>query len=193
MYRLALLFSVLIALNATAKNDKEPNAFDHAALMSEQQQLENKIFYIGEDRSNAIADIAAIQVTELDEEVELGFDTSNYLPEDFNALKGKHDLDWSTIELIEPEEDVELGFDTADYLPEGFNALKGKHDIDWSSIELFELDEEVELCFDTTEYLPEDFNSLKGIDDLAQYKIQVEFIEAEEELGYNFTKKSAVQ
>ena len=184
MYKLALLFSFMIALNATAKNDKEPNELDYAVLMSEQQQLENKLFNIGEDRNNAIAEIAAIKITELDEEVELGFDTANYLPKGFNGLKGMHDLDWSNIELVELDEEVALGFDTADYLPEGFNALKGKHDIDWSTIELFELDENVELCIDTANYLPKDFNALKGKHDLDWASIEV--VEIEDEIEFEF-------
>ncbi len=49
------------------------------------------------------------QLIEIEEKVELGFDTSRYLPENFNPLKGKDDLDWNTIELIEIEEDVNLG------------------------------------------------------------------------------------
>jgi hypothetical protein len=42
--------------------------------------------------------------------VVLDFDTKQYLPEGFNALKGKDDLDWSKIELVEIEEDLELNF-----------------------------------------------------------------------------------
>jgi len=54
-----------------------------------------------------------------------GFDTSKYLPEGFNALKGKNDLDWSTIELIEIEEEIEINFDVKAYLPVGFDPYKG--------------------------------------------------------------------
>ena len=71
---------------------------------------------------------------ELEEKVDLGFDTKAYLPEGFNALKGLHDLDWSKIELLEIEEKVELEFNTKDYLPEGFNPLKGLDNLDWSTI-----------------------------------------------------------
>ena len=47
------------------------------------------------------------KIIEIEEEV-LGLDTKQYLPEGFNALKGKDDLDWSKIELVEIEEDLEL-------------------------------------------------------------------------------------
>ena len=142
MYRLTFLFSMLIALNANAKINN--NSDD---LNSEKSRLEKILFTNIENLSSTAADISAIELIEMEEEVELGFDTAKYLPENFNALKGKHDLNWNTIELIEMEEVVELGFDTAKYLPENFNALKGKHDLDWNTIELIEMEEEVELGY----------------------------------------------
>ncbi|MCH6575350.1 MAG: hypothetical protein IH795_09125, partial [Bacteroidetes bacterium] len=66
-----------------------------------------------------------IELVELDEEVEFNFNPKNYLPEGFNALKGKHDLDWNTIELVELDEEIEFNFDTNDYLPNNFNPYKG--------------------------------------------------------------------
>ncbi|AUP78633.1 hypothetical protein [Flavivirga eckloniae] len=90
-------------------------------------------------------DISSIEVYEIEEEVELGFNTKDYLPKNFNPLKGKGDLDWNTIDICEVEEDVDLGFDTKGYLPKNFNPLKGKGDLDWSLIELFEIEEDVEI------------------------------------------------
>jgi hypothetical protein len=188
MYKLALLFSVVIVLNVTAKNGENSTELSFDALLSEQQLLENKLFGFTMNHSATIAEISDIDVIELDEEVSLGFDTANYLPKGFNALKGKHDLDWSAIELVELDEEVEFGFDTAEYLPEGFNPLKGKHDLDWSTIELFEIEEEVILCFDTNEYLEEGFNALKGKHDLDWTSI--ELIEIEEEVEINFDIKA---
>ena len=69
--------------------------------------------------------VASIDVIELEEEVDLGFDPADYLPEGFNALEGKNDLDWSQIEIIELEEEVDLGFNPKDYLPDGFDPYKG--------------------------------------------------------------------
>ena len=57
--------------------------------------------------------------------MEIGFDTSKYLPTDFNARIGMHDIDWNTIELYELEEELDLGFDTKDYLPKNFNPFRG--------------------------------------------------------------------
>ena len=124
VYLLTFLISILFTLNTTAKINNESDSLNNS-LSDEQHILEKLIFAKVEDLSNEILDINDIEVIELEEEVELGFDTSNYLPENFNPLKGKHDLDWNTIELIEIEEEVELGFDTSKYLPENFNPYKG--------------------------------------------------------------------
>ena len=85
MYSIALLFSMLLTLNATAFTNIENVITDDL-------------------------DITTIEVIEIEEEVVLDFDTKKYLPEGFNALKGKDDLDWSKIELVEIEEDLELNF-----------------------------------------------------------------------------------
>ena len=65
-----------------------------------------------------------IKLVELEEEVNLDFETKNYLPEHFNPLKGKYDLDWNSITLVEMDEEVSLDFDAKDYLPEGFNPYR---------------------------------------------------------------------
>ncbi|RLD26748.1 MAG: hypothetical protein DRI75_11095 [Bacteroidetes bacterium] len=123
-YLLTFLLSALFTINIAAKIDKDCDSLNNS-MSEEQYILEKLIFAKVEDSSNEILDINDIEVIELEEEVELGFDTTKHLPENFNALKGKHDLDWNTIELIEIEEEVELGFDTSKYLPNGFDPYKG--------------------------------------------------------------------
>lgn len=88
-------------------------------------------------------------VYELDEEINIDFDTKLYLPEGFNPLKGLGNLDWNKIELIELEEEGTIDFDTKQYLPKDFNPLKGLYDLNWDAIELIELEEEVTFNFDT--------------------------------------------
>ena len=117
-YLFTFLLSVLFTLNITAKTDTD-------SLTNEMHKLEKLLFTSVEDFSNEILDINEIEVIELEEEVEIGFDTTTHLPENFNALKGMHDLDWSTIELIEIEEEIEIDFDTKAYLPYGFDPYKG--------------------------------------------------------------------
>ena len=62
-----------------------------------------------------------IQVVEINEEIDLGFDAFEYLPIDFNANAGNN-LTEQDFEIFEKEEIVDLGFDTAAYLPTEFNA-----------------------------------------------------------------------
>ena len=62
-----------------------------------------------------------IEVINVEEEVNLGFDTFEYLPLDFNAYAGVN-LSEEDFEIFENQEEVDLGFDTAAYLPANFNA-----------------------------------------------------------------------
>jgi hypothetical protein len=151
MYRVSFLFSVLLSLtiNAKAANKTDLNLINPDAFIN---------------TTNMVLQVEDIKVIELEEPVEINFDTAQYLPKDFNALAGKNDIDWSKVELVELEEDVDLGFDPKAYLPKNFNALEGKNDIDWSKVELVELEEDVELNFDTKGYLPENFNPYYGMD-----------------------------
>lgn len=129
-----------------------------------------------------------VYVYDVDEEVTFAFDTKQYLPIDFNPLKGIGDLDWNTIELTEIEEEVFIEIDTKQYLPEDFNALKGMYDLNWESIELVEIEEEVTFAFDTKQYLPDGFNALKGIGDLDWSKIELIEIEEEVEIDLDIKK-----
>ncbi|GAA3649197.1 hypothetical protein [Flavivirga jejuensis] len=145
MIKLGFIFSSLFALNTAANTNVNSDTFRSATC------------------EGHYLDISNIVVYEVEEEIELGFNTKDYLPENFNPLKGKGDIDWSTIEVYKIEEDVEINFDTKKYLPKNFNALKGKGDIDWSRIEVFEIEEDVEIGFDTKKYLPENFSPYKGM------------------------------
>ena len=68
--------------------------------------------------------IEAIVFVETEEEIDLGFDTADYLPMGFNAYSGL-ELDLDEIDFVEIEEEIELGFDTAKYLSLGFDAYAG--------------------------------------------------------------------
>ncbi len=162
-YLLTFLLSVLFTLNISAKIYKDCDSLNNR-MSSEQYKLEKLLFTNVDDSNTEALEIDDVEIIEIEETVELTFDTSIYLPENFNPLKGMHDLDWSTIELIEIEEEVELGFDTSKYLPKNFNALKGKYDLDWSTIELIEIEETIEIGFDTKAYLPYNFNPYKGME-----------------------------
>lgn len=101
-----------------------------------------------------IDDITYIEPTE---DVELDFDTAQYLPEDFDAYKGMG-TDVTNILFIENEEEFDLGFDTAAYLPIGFDAYAGM-EINLDTIQYLEEEEAIELDFNVQNYLPENFNA----------------------------------
>ena len=58
---------------------------------------------------------------EQEDHSKLGFDTSEYLPEDFDPYQGEVSI--KNLNYIE-EDFIDLGFDTKNYLPEDFNAYK---------------------------------------------------------------------
>ena len=112
--------------------------------------------------------------------VELGFNTEDYLPEDFNPYEQYVDL--NSIEFIEEEEEEtwDLGFDASVYLPDNFNPYAIPGDV--MNIDYIEEGEdEVDLGFDTAKYLPEDFDPY----DVYVNFDSIEFYE-DDELGPNF-------
>lgn len=113
------------ALNATADTIPEIDPLaDYISLEIEKMELEQELFG---DPANGeeIISIASIDLYEIEEELDLGFDTADRVPSNFNAKEGMNDIDWSTIELYEVEEEIDFGFNTKDYLPKGFNPYQG--------------------------------------------------------------------
>jgi len=126
VYKLTLLFSLLITLTINAKTETNIELYDlnseFIALELNKFELELDVF---SDTAETTVNVEDIEVIELDESVEINFNTTEHLPENFNALEGKNDIDWSKVELVELEEEVELGFNTKDYLPNNFNPYRG--------------------------------------------------------------------
>ena len=113
----------LIAWNATAEIGPTEEPLEEI-LALEIERLELEIDLFGDAyHCDEIVSIESIELYEPEEELELGFDTSLYLPADFNARAGMDDIDWSAIELFEIEEEDD--FDPKDHLPEGFNPYEG--------------------------------------------------------------------
>ena len=155
MIKLAFIFSTLFTLSTSSMTNDNLGIYVSDCENSVSELPFCVYDFYGEPKD---IDWSAFELIEIEEEVELGFNPKDYLPEGFNPLKGMHNLDWSKIELIKIDEEVELGFNPKDYLPEGFNPLKGMHDLDWSTFELIEIEEEVELGFNPKDYLPSNFN-----------------------------------
>lgn len=73
------------------------------------------------EMESANMDPNEIVLFEEEEEVVLGFDTSEYLPLGFNPYEGM-ELDAKDIVVLEEEEEVVLDFDVTQYLPQNFDA-----------------------------------------------------------------------
>src|SRR5690606_8571595 len=101
-------------------------------------------------------DLAAVdEIVFLEEEPELdlGFDTKDYLPEDFDSNEFYFDL--NSIKFLAEEPEVELGFDSRALLSEGFDPYT---DVVGIGCINFMEEDQVELGFDPREYLPDGFS-----------------------------------
>ena len=107
-----------------------------------------------ECKENANLDLNEIVYIEEEPQIELGFDTAEYLPEGFDPYKLYVDL--NAVEYVEEQEEIELGFNVADYLPANFDPYADPLDIE--SINYMEEEEQIELGFDTAAYLPANFD-----------------------------------
>ncbi len=117
----------------------------------------SKSIVIGSDTDcieNADLDLNEIVFIEEEPQIELGFDTAEYLPEGFDPYKLYVDL--KAVEYVDEQEEINLGFNTADYLPANFNPYADPSDIE--GMNYIEEEEQIELGFDTAEYLPENFD-----------------------------------
>ncbi|NNK82249.1 MAG: hypothetical protein HKO92_03915 [Flavobacteriaceae bacterium] len=111
MKRLVIIISMFLALNINAKQQLSEG--EYSALVSEFIELENEMFDLeqiifADFTLTESLKVEDIKVIEIEEEVEINFDTKKYLPERFNAYKGMYDIDWSTVEIVEIEEDIDL-------------------------------------------------------------------------------------
>ena len=130
---ISMLF-VLFAFSANANIEPKEDPMDNfISLQIETLELELELF--GTSNEEVIS-ITSIDVYEVEEEVNFDFDTSEYLPMNFDAKEGMN-LDWNQIELIEVEEDVEFGFDVKAYLPCGFNPYQGMTEVEPQDISFF--------------------------------------------------------
>ncbi|MGI9550700.1 MAG: hypothetical protein ACR2MT_05830 [Aurantibacter sp.] len=116
---------------------------------------------ISDCEGEAELDLDEIIFIEEEAKIELGFDTADYLPENFDPYKLYVDL--NAVEYIEDEEEIELNFNVADYLPANFDPYADPAGIE--GINYIEDEVEIELGFDTAEYLPLNFDPYAGIDE----------------------------
>ena len=105
-------------------------------------------------KENTNLDLNEIVYIEEEPQIELGFDTAEYLPEGFDPHKLYVDL--NAVEYVEEQEEIVLGFNTAHYLPANFDPYADPLAIE--GINYMEEEEQIELGFDTAEYLPANFD-----------------------------------
>ena len=101
-----------------------------------------------------VFDLSTIEYIEEDEEIDLGFDTADYLPDGFNPYEIYVDL--NAMEYI--EEDITIS-DVSAFLPENFDAYAYPTDV--QSINYIDENDLIEINLDTENYLPEGFNAYK--------------------------------
>ncbi len=121
IFSIILVAGVLISFTAEQKHRKEMK-IANASLFND---VTNPFEEVLKDQANEITLVPSqdLNVIEIEEDIDLGIDTSAYLPYGFDAYKG-YQIDTADICVIEIEEEVELGFDVNDYLPANFDPYK---------------------------------------------------------------------
>ena len=67
-------------------------------------------------------DNSTASIIEDEEEIDLGFDTNEYLPDNFDPYQNAVSIEG--LNFMEEEEEIDLGFDTKPYLPDNFDPYK---------------------------------------------------------------------
>ena len=107
----------------------------------------------GQGSNDECDDMVLNSINYIEEETEfdLGFDTADYLPLDFDPFKTYINLE--TIPFIEDQ--VTIYYST-DYLPEGFDPYA--YPAYFRTIDYIDPADEIILDFETADYLPEGFD-----------------------------------
>ncbi len=154
MNRLAILYGCVL-LSSTAIAEVQQGAWDIASaevILQSEGRFETFVNDTENVSETSAFDINKIEYIE-EEDLELGFDTKDYLPENFDPYTAYFDL--SAIEYVKLQEDTGLGFDTARYLPNGFDPYT--ETVGVNTINFIE-EEDFDLGFETAAYLPKGFS-----------------------------------
>ena len=173
MNKLFLVCGLVLTGIATTSQTENPTTDFENQVTVENVSLtvnEHTLFWTTDNEEIGIQGTSSIMPTEapenlqLDEilyleannEIELGFDTKAYLPENFDPTTFYFDV--TAVSYIDENKGSDLGFNTKDYLPAEFNAYVQPEDaMDVSYIE----ETEDALGFDAAVYLPESFDPYK--------------------------------
>ncbi|MEM8845796.1 MAG: hypothetical protein AAFY00_09485 [Bacteroidota bacterium] len=162
MNRLVILYGCVL-LSSSAIAEVQQDAWDIASaevILESEGKLETFSNEVSNTSETFFFDINEIEYIE-DEDIELGFDTKDYLPEDFDPYTAY--LDLNSIEFVEQGDETFLGFDSTKFLPLGFDPYTEAIGVQAVN---FMTDEDVELGFDTAKYLPEGFSPFEVYFDL---------------------------
>ena len=99
-------------------------------------------------------DINSIEYIEEEFEIDLGFDTADYLPENFNPNTFYFDIN----NIVYVSDTITEEEDFSKHLPEGFDAYAFPTDV--QSINYIDAEDTITLDFDTNKFLPANFNAL---------------------------------
>ena len=162
MNRLVILYGCVL-LSSAAIAEEQQSAFETNALEVTLSTEEMDTILVSP--ANDQADEAAVILSEIEfieeEDLELGFNTKDYLPDNFDPHKFYFDV--NSVDFVEEEQELSLGFETSAYLPNGFDPYTDSLTI--SSINFIE-EEDIDLGFDTKDYLPEGFSPYEFYFDL---------------------------
>ncbi|MBM1105690.1 hypothetical protein JQC67_06000 [Aurantibacter crassamenti] len=100
-------------------------------------------------------DLNSILYIEDEEVIDLGFNTADYLPEDFNPNTYYFNLNW--VEYVD-ESKVE-NVEVENNLPSEFDAYSNPEGIE--GVNYIDLNDEIVIGFNTKQYLPKGFNAFK--------------------------------
>lgn len=91
MYRLTLIFSLLISFSIAQQSNSDQylsSTDEYIDLDTAKREVEEKLFKNVKNIQFDNIKISDVEVIEIEEEIDLGFDPKMYLPKNFNPYKG---------------------------------------------------------------------------------------------------------
>lgn len=114
--------------------------------------IANGVFAADPKTENDKLIISSVTYIEDDADFDLGFETADYLPKDFNPYEVYVDLE----SIVFIEDDVAISLNSKKHLPKGFNAYAYPTDVE--GFNYIDENDEIVLGFDTKNHLPEGFD-----------------------------------
>ena len=162
MNRLVILYGCVL-LSSTAIAEVQQSVFDTSPLQEALSTEEMDTILVSptndkmDETTLVLSNIEFIE----EEDLELGFDTKDYLPDNFDPHRFYFNME--SVVFLEEEQELDLGFETSAYLPNEFDPYTETLTV--GSINFME-EENIDLGFDTKDYLPEGFSPYEFYIDL---------------------------